>query len=52
MKNTLNKIISDFYRQYQRTDEIIEIPSEDFTVEIDGNEEKASYQDIIVISKA
>ena len=50
-ENTLNKIISDFYRQYQRTDEIIEIPSEDFTVEIDGNEEKASYQDIIVSQK-
>ena len=50
-ENTLNKIISDFYRQYQRTDEIIEIPSKDFTVEIDGKEEKASYQDIIVSQK-
>ena len=50
-ENTLNKIISDFYRQYQRTDELIEIPSKDFTVEIDGKEEKASYQDIIVSQK-
>ena len=49
--NSLNKIIDDFHRQYQRTDEVIEIPAEDFTVEIDGKEEKASYQDIIVSEK-
>ena len=49
--NSLNKIINDFHRQYQRTDEVIEIPSEDFTVEIDGKNEKVSYQDIIVSQK-
>ena len=49
--NSLNKIIDDFHRQYQRTDEVIEIPSEDFTVEIDGKNEKVSYQDIIVSQK-
>ena len=50
-ENSFNKIVSEFYKQYQRTDEIIEIPSEDFTVEIDGKEEKVSYQDIIVSQK-
>ena len=49
--NSLNKIIDDFHRQYQRTDEVIEIPSEDFIVEIDGKDEKVSYQDIIVSQK-
>lgn len=49
--NSLNKIINDFHRQYQRTDEVIEIPSEDFTVEIDGKNEKVSCQDIIVSQK-
>ena len=50
-ENSFNKIVSEFYKQYRRTDEIIEIPSEDFTVEIDGKEEKVSYQDIIVSQK-
>ena len=49
--NSLNKIIDDFHRQYQRTDEVIEIPSEDFIVEIDGKNEKVSCQDIIVSQK-
>ena len=49
--NSLNKIINDFHRQYQRTDEVIEIPSEDFTVEIKKKNEKVSYQDIIVSQK-
>lgn len=51
-RDMLNNLVKDFAKQYKRADDgVIEIPPEDFTIEVDGNEEKASYQDMIVAQK-
>ncbi len=47
-----NILVNDFYNKYKELDDmVIDIPSGDFTVEVDGKEENVTYQDMMMSQK-